>query len=954
MATPPLYSNYYNLPFRGLNSPPTLADLIQVEKICYMRNHKPDKGGLGRPGHFKNFVNLIWNNPELKSPKQFIWNPWADHFFETACHNAYIAVAGSACVSANTRLLNPLTGEEPTIKQLCDTNTRPWVQTLNGPILADVPYLKGREKLFRFTLDNGSSFECTGKHILLTPLGWSYASSVCLGDSIYKYVRSPQETTSGNDQLSRQQGVHHYSQKVVSSTDGCSVYFHLCGEQLQSARGSALSSLPSPDDVRKYSECVCERLGGFSDVSECNHLYLSNDLSTHSVSPLSLLSGTPDLPLGGAEIFSPQSPLSQQLEPFLKENILQHSFSTPDLRSHHMQNMGCADVLFEELLSHSFEGCHGESSCLLPSDRTQGGYYRAYEKVESSDCCAPVIACGLKSSWRLEVSHARVVSIEEIGVHDFYDLNVPQEHHYFAEGVIHHNSSGKSDPAALWALGNYLLDPTHTKVIVMSTTLQGAKMRIWKTLKEYWEALPDPPGKANWSLNMIKGLGYDGRSLSDSSGIVLLASEKSKERAALDSLIGIKAPATQGPNGRIGKLIMIVDEMTGCSESILNAAYSNLSKNRNFQLIGLGNPDSRFDAFGLFAKPKEGWDTIDLDSSMWKTERGVCIRFDGLKNPRITEPNEKYFWMPSREAIELDATTYGRNSPFFYRMIRGMWVPDSASQTIYSETEFINAKAMDRIVWGTEKPIKVAFCDPSFTEGGDRAIVYYGSYGVAADGRTYLQFDGYDTLVPDLTDKSADFNYQMVRLFREHCRARGVLPQYAAFDSTGGGGPWGSIVHQEWDHQVTGINFSGSATARPVSKTDKTPAKERYANRMTEIWYSAKPLLAAGMLRNLDVETAREICKREHAASNASDTRKLRVESKRELKKRTNESPDLGDAALGLIEFCRMKFGFRAVVSTPTPYIIGEQSRANALPTPHKNWNDFVARNKMPVRRLSR
>lgn len=610
MATPPLFTKFYGLPFRGISSPPTLAELVAVEKACYMRNHTEDKGGLGRPGHFKNFVDLIWNNPDVKSPKQFIWNPWAEEFFDAACKNKYIAVAGSA-------------------------------------------------------------------------------------------------------------------------------------------------------------------------------------------------------------------------------------------------------------------------------------------------------------------------------------------------------SSGKSDPAALWALANYLIDPTHTKIIIMSTTIQGAKMRIWKTLKEYWEALPDPPGKANWSLNEIKGLGYDGESISNSSGIVLLASEKSKERAALDSLIGIKAPATQGANGRIGKLIMIVDEMTGCSESILNAAYANLSKNRYFQLIGLGNPDSRFDTFGVFAKPKEGWDTIDIDSMRWATDRGTCIRFDGLLNPRITQPNEKFFWMPSREMIDLDATTYGRNSPFFWRMVRGMWVPEGASQTIYSETEFINARAMERVVWGTERPTKVAFMDPSFTEGGDRAILYYGSYGTAADGKLYLQFDGFDTLVPDMQDKSMPYDYQMVHLFRDSCQSRGVLPQHVAFDSTGGGGPWGSIVHREWDPQVTGINFSGAATSRPVSKTDKTPAKERYDNRVTEIWYGAKTYLAAGMLKGVDVAAAKEICKREHAASNSGTAaRKLKVESKKELKKRTNESPDLGDALLGLVEFTRMKFGFRPPVGSPTPYLIGDSPESRMIQTPQRTWSSFVAQNKLPIKRI--
>ena len=50
-------------------------------------------------------------------------------------------------------------------------------------------------------------------------------------------------------------------------------------------------------------------------------------------------------------------------------------------------------------------------------------------------------------------------------------------------GVAGPTSAGKSDPFALWVAVNYMVDPTHVKGLIMSTTIQGAKLRGWKTFR---------------------------------------------------------------------------------------------------------------------------------------------------------------------------------------------------------------------------------------------------------------------------------------------------------------------------------------------------------------------------------------------------------------------------------------------------------------------------------------
>lgn len=189
-------------------------------------------------------------------------------------------------------------------------------------------------------------------------------------------------------------------------------------------------------------------------------------------------------------------------------------------------------------------------------------------------------------------------------------------------GIAGPTSAGKSDPAGLYGVVSYTIDPTHTLVLIMSTTLAGAKRRIWKTVREYWESIPNLPGKHLQATSEIKGLNYQGTEYGISSGIYLLAGEQAAEKAALDRLIGIKAPRTGEPDelydnlirqpefadlkhhfdedtlrdlvprlynlsqDRIGKLILIIDEMTGVAESILNAVNTNLKPGNvgHFQL----------------------------------------------------------------------------------------------------------------------------------------------------------------------------------------------------------------------------------------------------------------------------------------------------------------------------------------------------------------------------------
>ncbi|MGA0406460.1 MAG: hypothetical protein ACO3PR_00095 [Limisphaerales bacterium] len=457
-------------------------------------------------------------------------------------------------------------------------------------------------------------------------------------------------------------------------------------------------------------------------------------------------------------------------------------------------------------------------------------------------------------------------------------------------------SSGKSDTIALWGIVNYLCSPADTLVMMTSTTLREARRRIWKSTMDLWNAVPGLPGKVVSSLGQIKGMNTSG-GFGESTGIVLVPAEKSREKEAIGKVVGIKQ----------NRLFLLADELPELPESLVHAAFTNLATNPYFQMIGLGNPNSHFDAFGMFSEPKDGWGSVTEADYEWETSRGKCIRFDAQRNPNVMAGRQLYPWMPSSQVIEQARKDYGENSLMFYRMYKGFWCPDGISNGIYSEADLVRGVASKPARFDDkDKVVRVAAVDPSFTMGGDRCIAYFGSFG-QEDGIDILQFDEWVPLQEDVNDRKTPRSHQIARAFMRECEKRNVTPDNAAYDSTGGGGPFGDVLQMEWSDQVLAISFSGNASERPVSATDRTPAKDRYSNRMSEIWYQGQELLRSHQLRGIKTELAREMTSREYETKGTN--LKIKVESKTDYKARVGKSPDIADAAFVLIDLCRTRLG---------------------------------------------
>jgi hypothetical protein len=462
-------------------------------------------------------------------------------------------------------------------------------------------------------------------------------------------------------------------------------------------------------------------------------------------------------------------------------------------------------------------------------------------------------------------------------------------------------SSGKTDFGAIYALVNWWADPSGTLVLCTSTDIKASRLRIWGAIKDYWDAkgAASWPGKMIDSQAMITATDETGDKLSARNGISLLAGEKKKERENIGKIIGAK-------NDRI---IFVADELPELSEAIMEACRWNLTKNPFFQLLALGNFKNRYDPFGQFIEPKTGWDSITVEDDEWETKMGICLHFDGFRSPNVLVGKDIWPGIYGKKHLAEDRKDRGENSAGFWRMCRSFESSIGTDDAIYSESDLLAGKAYEKCIWLT-KPIRCSFLDPSFTNGGDRAVQWFGSLGLTREGVMALCYDNYVLLREDVRQKDVTRDFQLARQFRDNCVQDNVSPKHSGLDSTGAGSPFLSIVREEWSHEVLGVDFSGAPSDMQVSVDASRTAKQAYDRKVSELWYVGKEFLKYGQLKGITQDFAREMKARRYETVKGVEGLKVRVETKTDMKERLLFSPDIADSGFGLLHLCRSRLSF--------------------------------------------
>ena len=491
--------------------------------------------------------------------------------------------------------------------------------------------------------------------------------------------------------------------------------------------------------------------------------------------------------------------------------------------------------------------------------------------------------------------------------------------------VIGPASSGKTNGAATDVLTDYYVWPECTTVIICSTTKERLEDRIFGEMKKYHRLakknFPWLPG------NLIEGRlrivtdgrheSVDGRDFRN--GVIGVPCKRGGDYVGLGDFIGIK-------NKRVR---MVADELQLLPSAFI-MAISNLDKNEDLKVVGLGNPKETTDALGVFGEPAYelgGWDGgIDQTpkTKTWKTRRpdGICVQLVGSDSPNL----DGHLGIPliNQSAIDRDIAQYGKDSLQFTMMNQGMMPRGQGSRRVITRQLCQKNGAMEEPNWLNSNRTQIAFLDAAYKGvGGDRCVFGVLEFGYEAEqadastgsfaptisqkplmpGKKQILSLVEMDIVPLNVKIDVEVEEQIVNYVKARCSQRGIPPENFFFDS-GMRTALVSAFGRNWSPQVMSIDFGGAPTDRPVSAQINTPCNKYYSKFVTELWFSVRYVIEAGQFRNMKDSVMQEGCLREWKMTGSN---KIEIEPKSDMKEKTGKSPDLFDGLCIGVEGARQR-----------------------------------------------
>jgi hypothetical protein len=491
-------------------------------------------------------------------------------------------------------------------------------------------------------------------------------------------------------------------------------------------------------------------------------------------------------------------------------------------------------------------------------------------------------------------------------------------------------SSGKTNSAATNVLCDWYCFPSQTTVLCCSTTRERLEDRVWGEIKKYHkiakQRFPWLPGHLiegrQRILNQDRDEAQDGRDFRN--GLVGVPVLRGGTYEGLGSFIGIK-----------NKRVRLIGDELHLLPRVFVDAVSNLDKNTDLKVVGLGNPKDTTDALGVLAEPSNnvgGWDSgIDQGpgTKTWEIRRpgGICIQLPGSDSPNLD--GKLGIPLITQEQIDRDISFFGKDSLQYTMMNEGRMPRGQGSRRVLTRNLCLKHRAMEEPVWSGTPRTKIGFLDAAFRGvGGDRCVFGELQFGhevtptaetsasaiinqnAAADpGRQVLAL--IDTMVVPISisetiAKQEESEDQICKFVMTQCLERGIPPQNFFFDA----GMRTSLVSsftRLWSVAVNPIDFGGSASERRVSDSIDVICKDYYSKFVTELWFSVRLIVEADQFRGMTEDVMMEGCSREWMMVGNN---KIEVEPKDQMKLKTGRSPDLFDGLVAGVEGAR-RLGFR-------------------------------------------
>jgi hypothetical protein len=486
--------------------------------------------------------------------------------------------------------------------------------------------------------------------------------------------------------------------------------------------------------------------------------------------------------------------------------------------------------------------------------------------------------------------------------------------------------TGKSLTGAKIAVLYWLADPKNRAVIVASTTLESLNSRIFGYCIDLLNTMAVKIPFKYYRGNTPKVV-YDQDQIQH--GIFAIAAKQGSDEKAISSWIG------RHPKKGI---LIILDEATDLTYSLLGALPNLSSGVEEYQCTAIGNSNSKFDLHGALSTPKNGWDTVDpLIDTQWETQMkdGTCLFFSCYNSPAIHEkdPIKKAKlskFLLNEDTLREKEETLGKDSDLFYRFVLGFWKSTSTDKTVMSEQFLKSFNIHEKAEWSGITPLhRVAGLDVAYSTGGDRCLLRIAVLGQTVDGGIVLDYRGTDYLfhirIKATSGKSAEL--QIAEQVCDILIREGVLLRDLAIDANGQGRALGGTIYLE-------MNKRTSSLTEPL-KVYSTKGGTNVANSFgmiiktyQDLWMDVRTYIEHNQIRGLDPVATVQFAMRQIIQDKL--TLKQRLESKSEFRKRMTasmpslaHSPDEADSAALCLQAAIHNYGFALGQRRDLPSING-------------------------------
>ena len=185
------------------------------------------------------------------------WVPMAHQIPPKGDWLGWLLLAGRGCIAPWTKIYDPITNTETSVKELAERGEPITVLGLgyNGaiPVQCSAPFKKGTAQLITFELDDGSLVTVTEHHRFLTPDGWQRAAAISVGSPLgcaSDHLRSNLEPFLSESLEDDQRSL----QIDEDLTDRYSMCWYPNDRQLPLMSNTCQSSVPLPVDVHERSQ----------------------------------------------------------------------------------------------------------------------------------------------------------------------------------------------------------------------------------------------------------------------------------------------------------------------------------------------------------------------------------------------------------------------------------------------------------------------------------------------------------------------------------------------------------------------------------------------------------------------------------------------------------------------------------------------------------------------------